>query len=52
MKYIRRIVMVVCADCFGTGLALGGKCATCQGTGEVKRVVNEIVHEDDEVKAL
>lgn len=51
MKRIRRIIMVACPDCYGTGLAVGGKCRTCKGTGEVERVVNEIVHEDDEVKA-
>lgn len=51
MKRIRRIVRVPCPDCWGSGLSVGGKCRTCKGSGEVERVVNEIVHEENEVKA-
>lgn len=47
MKQIKRIVLVPCGDCYGTGLAVGGKCSTCKGTGEVERVVVEMVHEDN-----
>ena len=48
-RTVRRIVMVTCPDCYGTGLATGGKCGTCKGTREVERVVNEIVS-DEEIK--
>ena len=48
-KTVQRWVSVPCPDCWGTGRETGGKCATCKGTGNVERVVNEIVS-DDEVK--
>lgn len=51
-KRVRRIILVPCPDCYATGLSVGGKCTTCKGSGEVERVVNEIVREDEEVKAL
>lgn len=50
MKTVRRIIKVICFDCYGTGLAVGGKCRTCKGTGEVERWVVEIVDEDNEAK--
>lgn len=49
-KRVRRVVMVYCGDCWGTGKAGGGKCETCKGTGEVERIANEIVSDDEEVK--
>lgn len=42
----KRMVKVTCVDCFGTGMAVGGKCTTCGGSGEVERPVVEIVHDD------
>ena len=45
-KTVRRIVFVPCPDCWGSGLAVGDKCRTCKGSGEVERVVNEIVAEE------
>lgn len=46
MKRIRRIIMVRCTDCWGTGRSVSGSCITCKGKGEVERVVVEIVQDD------
>lgn len=46
-RTVRRVVLVPCPDCFGTGLETGGKCRTCKGRGDVERIVNEIVAEDE-----
>lgn len=55
MKRIRRVVKVLCPDCLGTGFEYvkGGRkaCSTCNGNGEVERIVNEIVHDDEDEKA-
>lgn len=40
-KTVRRVVMVYCSNCWGTGRAGGGKCET---------IVNEIVS-DEEIRA-
>lgn len=49
-REVRRIVLVPCPDCYSTGRTLGGPCQTCAGTGQVERIVNEIVNEE-EIKA-
>lgn len=46
-KRIRRIVLVPCPDCLGTGRdGHGGKCPYCVN-GEVPKVIVEIVNEVD-----
>ena len=52
MKRIRRVIQIQCPDCVGLGRVAGTskKCPTCKGNGEVDRVINEIVHDDDTVK--
>lgn len=55
MKTVRRIVKIECKDCGGNGYRHDNsgarvRCAPCKGTGEVERVVNEIVHDDEVVK--
>lgn len=52
MKRIRRIVRIQCPTCSGLGRVAGTskKCSECKGKGEVDRVINEIVHDDEEVK--
>lgn len=49
-KRVRRIVSVPCHDCYGTGKGLGGgRCVTCDGKGNVERVVVEVIHDESEV---
>lgn len=50
MKTVRRIVKVPCPDGWGTGRETGGKCRACKGAGEIERIVNEIVHDEEVVK--
>jgi DnaJ-class molecular chaperone len=45
-KKIEREVEVPCPDCFGTGI----RCDTCKGKKRVKRVVVEIVHEENKIE--
>lgn len=47
MKQIRRIVLVPCTDCFGTGKEIGGPCSTCKGKGEIERPVVEFIHDEN-----
>lgn len=42
-KRVKRTILVPCPSCLGTG----HKCLVCAGTGEVERVVVEIVSEDE-----
>lgn len=48
-KEVRREVEVPCNSCWGTGLEVGGKCSTCNGTRNVKRWVVELVPDDERV---
>lgn len=43
---------MICPNCDGVGRKAGSTrtCWPCRGTGEVDRVINEIVHDDDVVK--
>lgn len=50
-RTVRRVVLVYCTACWGTGRAGGGKCEKCDGTGKVETIVNEIVSDDEQVKA-
>lgn len=57
MKRIQRIVMVSCPDCGGSGYGHNPDgtrktCTKCMGIGEIEKLVNEIVHEDNEVHPL
>lgn len=46
-KRLKRIVLCPCGDCLGTGRdGRGGRCAACAGTGEVIRVVVEVVADE------
>lgn len=51
-KRIRRLVMVLCPNCLGTGTveAKGDerKCPECNGKGEIEKWIVEIVHDDDD----
>jgi DnaJ-class molecular chaperone len=51
MKIIRRIILVMCPTCFGTGNGyIYGKkraCWMCKGAGLVERVVNEVESVED-----
>lgn len=53
MKRIRRVIEIRCPDCSGLGRIAGTfrMCQTCGGRGVVDRVVVEIVHDDEEVRA-
>ena len=51
-KTVRRVVMVACTDCWGTGRAGGGKCESCKGKGEVETIVNEIVADEEGAQAF
>lgn len=46
MTTIRHIVSILCPSCWGTRLIWkNGKkvtCSTCNGTGEIDKVVNEV----------
>lgn len=44
-KRVRRVYLAICGSCLGTG----HKCLVCAGTGEVERVINELVPIEDEV---
>lgn len=48
-KEVRRTVKIMCSDCWGTSRTLGGKCETCKGTGQVDRVIVELVPDDERV---
>lgn len=45
-RRIRRIILCICMACSGTGILNMHKCPACAGTGNVERVVVEIVRED------
>jgi DnaJ-class molecular chaperone len=51
MKIIKRIILVMCPACFGTGNSYhNGKkhvCEMCKGAGLVERVVNEVESVED-----
>lgn len=50
-KRIRRVIRVICTDCYGTGLFIVSECSTCKGTGDVERVIVELVPAEDTVGA-
>ena len=51
-KRIRRLVMVTCTNCLGSGTITTKsdkkKCPDCKGSGEVEKWIVEIVNDDDE----
>jgi DnaJ-class molecular chaperone len=50
-KRIRRLVMVTCTNCLGSGTIMTKsdkkKCPDCKGSGEVEKWIVEIVNEDE-----
>lgn len=44
---VRRLILVVCMDCFGSGVLRGQTCITCKGTGEIEKHITEIINEDE-----
>jgi DnaJ-class molecular chaperone len=52
MQRIKRIIQIQCKDCFGKGYGHNPDgtrkpCEVCGGTGEVERVVNEILTDEN-----
>jgi DnaJ-class molecular chaperone len=49
-KQIRRLMLVPCSNCLGTGRALAKneqtKCPECKGKGEVEKWITEIVNDE------
>jgi DnaJ-class molecular chaperone len=50
-KRVRRLVMVLCSNCLGSGSVTTKndqkKCPDCKGKGEVEKWIVEIVNEDE-----
>lgn len=50
-RTIRRIILVTCTNCLGSGNLITKHglvtCAECNGRGEVERIINEIVHDEE-----
>lgn len=50
-KRVRRLVMVPCNNCLGSGLIATKndqkKCPECKGSGEIEKWIVEIVVDDD-----
>lgn len=44
-KLVRRKIAVICPHCWGCGKDFGTlPCSVCNGTGDVEKYINEIVH--------
>lgn len=53
MKRVPRWVSVPCGNCLGGGIVPTNhgpdKCPVCRGTGDVDKIINVLVHDDEEV---
>jgi hypothetical protein len=51
VKQVRRLVMVLCSNCLGTGIVPmkngDKKCPNCKGKGEVEKWIVELINDDD-----